>query len=47
MTLALAAFAPFAGSATVRLARIASLVLLPIHIAALLAAVPYVVVGHD
>jgi phosphatidylglycerophosphate synthase len=39
MTLALAAFAPFAGSATARLARIGSLVLLPIHIAALLAAV--------
>lgn len=40
MTLALAAFAPFAGTTTVRLARRASLVLLPIHVAALLAAVP-------
>jgi phosphatidylglycerophosphate synthase len=40
MALALAAFAPFAGSPTVRLARIASLILLPIHVAALLAAIP-------
>lgn len=41
MTLALAAFAPFAGTGTVRFARIASLVLLPIHIVALLAAIPF------
>ncbi|MGI8877830.1 MAG: CDP-alcohol phosphatidyltransferase family protein [Candidatus Limnocylindria bacterium] len=38
MTLALAAFAPFAGRRTVRFARTASLVLLPIHVSALLAA---------
>jgi len=40
MTLALAAFAPFAGAPTVRLARRMSLVLLPIHVAALVVAVP-------
>lgn len=45
MTLALAAFAPFAGAPTVRAARIASLVLLPIHVAALVAAVPATALG--
>jgi phosphatidylglycerophosphate synthase len=40
MALALASFAPFAGVATTSLARIASLVLLPIHVAALAAALP-------
>jgi phosphatidylglycerophosphate synthase len=40
MTLALASFAPFAGRATTALARIASLVLLPVHVAALAAALP-------
>ena len=40
MTLALASFAPFAGSATTRVARVASLVLLPIHVLALAAALP-------
>jgi phosphatidylglycerophosphate synthase len=38
MLLALASFAPFAGEPTVRIARSASLVLLPIHVVALLAA---------
>lgn len=42
MALALAGFAPFAGSATARFARVGSLVLLPIHVAALVAAVPAV-----
>jgi phosphatidylglycerophosphate synthase len=41
MTLALASFAPFAGVETTTLARIASLVLLPIHVAALAAALPF------
>jgi phosphatidylglycerophosphate synthase len=40
MALALASFAPFAGAATTGLARVASLVLLPIHVAALAAALP-------
>jgi phosphatidylglycerophosphate synthase len=40
MALALASFAPFAGSATTGVARVASLVLLPIHVIALAAAVP-------
>jgi phosphatidylglycerophosphate synthase len=40
MTLALASFAPFAGAATTNLARVASLVLVPIHVAALAAALP-------
>jgi phosphatidylglycerophosphate synthase len=40
MTLALASFAPFAGDATAALSRIASLVLLPIHVIALAAALP-------
>src|SRR5438093_5046720 len=40
MTLALASFAPFAGAATTAFARIASLVLLPIHVFALAAALP-------
>lgn len=34
------AFAPFAGPATTGLARVASLVLLPIHVGALAAALP-------
>jgi phosphatidylglycerophosphate synthase len=38
MALALASFAPFAGRATTGVARVASLVLLPIHVAALAAA---------
>ena len=38
MTLALASFAPFAGARTTALAGVASLVLLPIHVAALAAA---------
>lgn len=42
MTLALASFAPFAGAATTNLARIASLVLLPLHVLALAAALPRV-----
>jgi phosphatidylglycerophosphate synthase len=40
MTLALASFAPFAGNRSTALARVASLVLLPIHVAALAAALP-------
>jgi phosphatidylglycerophosphate synthase len=40
MALALASFAPFAGARTTALARVASLVLLPIHVAALAAALP-------
>lgn len=40
MTLALASFAPFAGARTTAIARVASLVLLPIHVAALAAALP-------
>jgi phosphatidylglycerophosphate synthase len=40
MTLALASFAPFAGAATTSLARVASLVLLPLHVLALAAALP-------
>jgi phosphatidylglycerophosphate synthase len=40
MTLALASFAPFAGAATTRVARVASLALLPIHVAALALALP-------
>jgi phosphatidylglycerophosphate synthase len=40
MALALASFAPFAGSATTRLARVASLILWPIHVIALAAALP-------
>lgn len=40
MALALASFAPFAGAGTTALARVASLVLLPIHVAALAAALP-------
>ena len=40
MALALASFAPFAGSATTRVARIASVVLVPIHVLALAAALP-------
>jgi phosphatidylglycerophosphate synthase len=40
MTLALASFAPFAGRGTTALARIASMILLPIHVAALAAALP-------
>jgi phosphatidylglycerophosphate synthase len=40
MTLALASFAPFAGTGTTALARFASLVLLPIHVFALAAALP-------
>lgn len=40
MALALASFAPFAGPTTAGLARVASLVLLPIHVAALAAALP-------
>ncbi len=47
MGLALAAFAPFAGRATVRAARIASLVLLPLHVAALLAAILSAVVRDE
>ena len=38
MTLALVSFAPFAGRGTTTVARIASLALLPIHVAALIAA---------
>jgi phosphatidylglycerophosphate synthase len=40
MALALASFAPFAGAATTAIARVASLVLLPIHVFALAAALP-------
>lgn len=40
MTFALASFAPFAGPATTAAARVASLVLVPIHVAALAAALP-------
>lgn len=40
MALALASFAPFAGRATTGAARVASLVLLPIHVLALAAALP-------
>jgi len=40
MALALASFAPFAGHATTSVARVASLVLLPIHVLALAAALP-------
>jgi phosphatidylglycerophosphate synthase len=40
MALALASFAPFAGSVTTKLARIASLALVPIHVLALAAALP-------
>jgi hypothetical protein len=40
MALALASFAPFAGSATTAVARVASLALLPIHVFALAAALP-------
>jgi phosphatidylglycerophosphate synthase len=40
MALALASFAPFAGAATTAIARVASLVLLPIHVVALAAALP-------
>jgi phosphatidylglycerophosphate synthase len=40
MALALASFAPFAGSKTTGIARIASLVLVPFHVAALAAALP-------
>ena len=40
MTLALASFAPFAGARTTGIARVASLVLLPIHVLALAAAFP-------
>ncbi|MGH2471994.1 MAG: CDP-alcohol phosphatidyltransferase family protein [Candidatus Limnocylindria bacterium] len=40
MALALASFAPFAGAPTTAVARIASLVLLPIHVLALAAALP-------
>jgi phosphatidylglycerophosphate synthase len=40
MALALASFAPFAGARTTALARVASLVLLPVHVAALTAALP-------
>jgi hypothetical protein len=40
MALALASFAPFAGSITTKLARIASLALVPIHVLALAAALP-------
>jgi phosphatidylglycerophosphate synthase len=40
MTLALASFAPFAGARTTGIARVASLVLLPIHVIALAAALP-------
>jgi len=40
MALALASFAPFAGKTTTKVARIASLVLLPIHVAALGLALP-------
>jgi phosphatidylglycerophosphate synthase len=40
MTLALASFAPFAGAGTTALARAASLVLVPLHAAALVAALP-------
>jgi phosphatidylglycerophosphate synthase len=40
MALALASFAPFAGSTTAAIARVASLVLLPIHVFALGAALP-------
>jgi len=40
MALAFASFAPFAGSTTTVLARIASLLLLPIHVIALAAALP-------
>jgi phosphatidylglycerophosphate synthase len=40
MALALASFAPFAGPRTTALARVASLVLLPIHVAALAARLP-------
>ena len=40
MALALASFAPFAGQTTTKVARIASLVLLPIHVGALGLAVP-------
>jgi phosphatidylglycerophosphate synthase len=42
MTLALASFAPFAANPTTAVARVASLVLLPIHIVALAAALPLV-----
>ncbi len=38
MTLALASFAPFAGNATTRVARVASFILSPIHVLALAAA---------
>ena len=40
MALALASFAPFAGNATTSVARIASLILVPIHVLALAAALP-------
>ena len=40
MALALGSFAPFGGAATTAIARIASLVLLPIHVSALAAALP-------
>ena len=40
MTLAFASFAPFAGRTTTAIARIASLVLVPIHAVALAAALP-------
>lgn len=40
MTLALASFAPFAGAWTTGIARVASLVLLPVHVLALAAALP-------
>ena len=47
MTLALAAFAPFAGSATAQRARIGALALLPVHIVSLIAAIPSAATGHD
>ncbi len=40
MVLAFASFAPFAGTTTTALARVASLLLLPIHVVALAAALP-------
>ena len=40
MALALASFAPFAGDRTTALARIASMMLVPLHVAALAAALP-------
>ncbi|HEX9266846.1 MAG TPA: CDP-alcohol phosphatidyltransferase family protein [Candidatus Limnocylindria bacterium] len=40
MALALASFAPFAGRTTTAMARIASLLLLPVHVSALAAALP-------